>query len=210
MSCWLQDAIIRSVDRFIDVRYHGMSMPDETHADGTGIDAWKAHTSAFDRIQSVATTVSQPRSAAQIAADAQVAENTARDHLDRLVGLNVLLTHDQKGTTLYAPDPLQTRMQTLRDLLDTHDHDGLIQLKAELQDRIDAWRDEYAAESPDELRERAAETDDAVQTRAIRHTAQDWELVQYRLGVVEDVIRNYGTYTRGGQVSSSSSSSSSA
>ncbi len=118
--------------------------------------------------------------AAYIAEEAHVAENTARDHLERLVDLNVLLEHDRDGAMLYAPDPLHTRLQTLRDLLTEHDRDGLIQLKTELQSRIEAWRDEYDAESPADVRHRAADSETAAQTRDLRTTANDWELVQYQ------------------------------
>lgn len=161
-----------------------------------GVDAWKAETSAFDRVRSVVETVSQPHSAAEIADEAAVAENTARDHLDRLVEMNVLLAHDHGGTTTYAPDPLHARAQALRDLLDDHDHDALVDLKADLQDRIEAWRDEYGVDSPDALRERAADTDAAAETRAVQQTARDWDLVAYRLDVVEDAIENYAAYSR--------------
>lgn len=161
-----------------------------------GIEAWKEQTSAFDRVRSVADTVSQPRTASHIADEAHVAENTARNHLERLVDMNVLLKSDREGTTTYSPDPLHTRVQTLRDLLDEHDHDALIRLKVELQTQVETWRDEYEVGSPDELRERAAETDDASETWSVRKTANDWELVLYRLSVVEDAIANYSTYSR--------------
>lgn len=164
--------------------------------DAPGIEAWTEQTSAFDRVRSVAGTVSRPRSASDIADEAHVAENTARDHLERLVDMNVLLRRDHEGTTVYASDPLHTRLQTLRDLLDAHDHDDLIQLKAELQEQVETWRDEYEVGSPDELRARAAEADDAAETRGILETASDWELVVYRLSVVEDAIENYATYSR--------------
>ncbi len=169
--------------------------------EGPGVEAWRERTSAFDRVRSVASTVSRPRPASYIAAEAQVAENTARAHLERLVEMNVLREHDDGGTTTYAPDPLHTRMQTLRDLLDDHDHDGLIRLRADLQERIETWRDEYGVGSADELRERAVETDEAAETRRIRTTANDWDLVRYRLGIVEDAIENYATYSRDGRAS---------
>ncbi len=164
--------------------------------DAPGIDAWKAQTSAFDRVRSVAETIAQPRPAPDIAAEAHVAENTARNHLERLAEMNVLLKTDRDGTTLYAPDPIHTRMQLLRDLLDSHDRDELIRLKADLQTEIETWREEYSVDSPDELRGRAAETDESEETRAVRQTANDWELVRYRLEAVEDAIENYTTYTR--------------
>lgn len=184
--------IILSSSSFID--FWGL---DKTVTEHTrGVEAWKAQTSAFDRVQSIASTVTQPRSAAYIADEAHVAENTARDHLERLVNLNVLLEHDGDGATRYAPDPLHTRLQTLRDLLAEHDRDGLIQLKTDLQSRVEAWRDEYGADSPTALRRRAAESETAAQTRDLRTTANDWELVQYRLSIVEDAIENYSEYNR--------------
>lgn len=164
--------------------------------EASGVEAWKAETTAFDRVRSVAETVSEPRSAAWIAEEAAVAENTAREHLARLVDMNVLLESDQEGPATYTIDPLYARAQTLRELLDEHDHDGLIELKEELQERIEAWQTEYDVGSPSQLRELAANTDDVEATRAIRKTASDWELVAYRLSVAEDAIENYATYSR--------------
>ena len=169
--------------------------------DSAGVEAWKEQTTAFDRTQSVASAVSQPQPASHIAAEAHVAENTARDHLERLVELNVLLKSDKDGTALYGPDPLHTRIQMLRDLLDEHDRDSLIQLKSALQAQIEDWQDQYDVESPSELRDRAVETETAAQTRDIRTTASDWELVVYRLSIVEDAIKNYNTYSEDFHVS---------
>ncbi|WP_120243316.1 DUF7342 family protein [Halopiger aswanensis] len=126
-------------------------------ADAPGVDSWKEHTSAFDRVQSIATTVTQPRSAAYIADEAYVEEATAREHLDQLVDLGVLRrTHEEE--TWYAPDPLYTRMLSLRDLLDAYDQDGLANLQTEMRSKLEEL----------EGRER--------------------DLLQYRLGVVEEAI----------------------
>lgn len=162
----------------------------------SGVEAWKEHTTAFDRVQSVATTVSQPRSASDIADEAHVAENTARDHLERLVNLNVLLKTERDDGAFYSPDPLHTRIQTLRDLLEEHDRNGLIELKIELQSQIEEWEDDYRVDSPSDLRARATETDTASQTREIKRTASEWELARYRLSILEDAIENYATYTQ--------------
>ena len=160
-----------------------------------GVEAWKEHTTAFDRVQSVGTTVSEPRRASYIADEAHVAENTARDHLERLVDLNVLLKTEGDDGALYFPDPLHVRIQTVRDLLEEYDRDGLIDLKIELQSQIEDWETDYSVDTLDELRSRAAETDTASQTRDLKKTASDWELALYRLSVLEDAIENYETYT---------------
>jgi Fic family protein len=121
-------------------------------------------------VRSVAQTVSEPRSASWIAEEAAVSENTARGHLQRLVEMNVLRSFED-GTTTYAPDPLHTRMQTLRELIDEYDHDGLLDLKADLQAEIETWQDEYGVEDPDELRALGAETETQAETTTIRTTA---------------------------------------
>ena len=172
-------------------------MTDQT----PGVKAWKEHTTAFDRVQSVATTVSQPRPASYIADEAHVAENTARDHLERLVNLNVLLKNERDDGAYYSPDPLHTRIQTLRDLLKAHDRNGLIELKADLQSQIEDWQSNFGVTTPDELRARAAETDTASQTRDLRTAASDWELARYRLSILEDAIANYESYTQDGRAS---------
>lgn len=166
-----------------------------------GVDEWKEHTSAFDRVRSVAQTVSEPRTAPWIAEQAAVSENTARSHLERLVEMNVLLEYDEDGPTKYAPDPLHTRLQTLRELLNEYDHDGLIALKENLQTQIETWRDEYGRDSFEALRELAAETETADETAALRRTANDWELTEYRLNIVEEAIDNYGEYSSRGVAS---------
>jgi hypothetical protein len=111
--------------------------------------------------------------------------------------MNVLLRHGQSGTTVYERDPLHTRMQTLRELLDEQDHEELLAVKADLQERIEDWRAEYVVDSPAELRERAAETDTADESREIQETASEWDRLAYRLGIVEEAIENYSTYTQG-------------
>ena len=163
-----------------------------------GLEAWQEHTSAFDRVQAVAETIKSPQSAAEIAATAGVAENTARNHLERLVEMNVLLQEEKNRTAVYYPDPLHTRAQTLRELVDTHDQGALLELKSELQATIERWQSTYAVDSPDALRATAAETETVEETQTIRHTANDWELIQYRLSIVDEAIRHYAAFSRDG------------
>lgn len=159
-----------------------------------GIEAWKAQTSAFDRVRSIAVTLDQPQSADWIAETAQVAGNTARDHLERLVEMNVLQTVSTDGATCYRPDPLYTRMRALRDLLDERDRDELIKLRADLQEQIESWRESFDVTSLAELRARAAHAETATETRELRQAANDWNIVRYRLQLVEDAIDHYPDY----------------
>lgn len=164
-------------------------------ADTPGVDAWTAAESAFDRVRSVAVTLTQPRSADWIAEHAEVAGNTARSHLRRLVEMNVLEAVSDRGATRYRPDPLYTRMRALRDVLDGRDRDDLVELRADLLAQIEAWQAEYDVDSPAAVRAKAGRTETAERTRVLRRTANDWEIVRYRLGLVEEAIDRYVEYT---------------
>lgn len=160
-------------------------------ADPPGVDSWTTAESAFDRVRSVAVTLTQPRSADWIAERAEVAGYTARSHLRRLVEMNVLEAVSDRGATRYRPDPLSTRIWALRDVIDGRDRDDLVELRADLLAQLEAWQAEYDADSPVALRAKAGRTGTAERTRALRRTANDWEIVQYRLGLVEGAIDPY-------------------
>ncbi len=102
--------------------------------------------------------------------------------------MGVLLKSNTGRQTLYSPDPLHTRKQAVRELLDDNDHEALVRYKSELEGRIEWWQDEHEVDSLDELREQAAITDTATETRNLLETVTDWELVAYRLGLVEEAI----------------------
>ena len=159
-----------------------------------GVEAWKAHTTAFDRVRSIAQTVDRPRTARYIAEEAAVSPTTAHDHLERLVEMNVVRTVPGENGTLYEPDPLYARFRTLRRLIDEHDHQELLEQKAELQGRIEELEADYEADSPAALRERAAETGTAAETMQLVEDASEWDLAQYHLSIVEDAIDNYSDY----------------
>ena len=162
--------------------------------DEPGVERWKEHQSAFDRVRSIAVTLSEPQTADWIAEQAHVAGNTARDHLQRLVEMNVLQSVTGDTATQYAPDPLYVRMQALRDLLDGRDRDDLLRLRADLQEQVETWQREYEAVSPAALREQVTSAGKATETRELRRTANDWDIVRYRLRLVEDAIEHYSDY----------------
>ncbi len=159
------------------------------------MEVWQKHSSSFDRVRSVSQSLSTPRSVSWIAAEASVPDCTARDHLNRLVEITVLLEFDGEGTTTYAPDPIYQRFQVVRELLDDYDQDALINLKEDLYARIEMWQDEYGENTPEDLRDLATATDSSEQATEIRRTAAEWDVTKYRLDIVEDVIDNYDTYS---------------
>ena len=173
-------------------------MPPEevSNDDPEWVGTWKEHASAFDRVKSVTMTLSEPRPAPWIAEEAAVSPNTARDHLRRLIDLGVVTATEKDGTRRYYPDPLYTRLRDVRELLKETTKRELSEHAADLKNDIAAWQTEYNADSPDALRERAAADDvSAEEAYEFVRIASDWELVQYRLSLVQDAIENYDTWT---------------
>lgn len=164
--------------------------------EGRGEQEWVDNTTAFDRVWGIASALSTPRKVSEIASEAAVAENTARKHLERLVEMHLLLKSTQNGVSVYSPDPLYTRMRSLRDLFDEHDLAGLIRLKENLQYQIEDWQREFEVETLDELRAEAAESDSASQTREIGEAVGEWDLVRYRLGILNEAIQHYEEFSR--------------
>jgi DNA-binding GntR family transcriptional regulator len=175
-------------------------MVPENPSDGEpgGVETWKAHTTAFDRVKSVTMTLSEPQPVSWVAEEAAVSPNTARDHLQRLIDLGVVTASEKSGTRHYYPDPLYTRLRDVRELLEETTKQELAEQAAELKNDLATWKAEYDADSPDGLRERAAmDETSAEQTYELTRVASDWELVRYRLSLVQDAIENYDTWTSG-------------
>lgn len=162
--------------------------------DSRGVEAWKDHTTAFDRVRSIAEGLDQARTAQYIAEAAAVSETTAHNHLKRLTRMDVIRTVAGEDATRYEPDPLYTRFRTLRELINEHDHQELLELKADLQQEIEDIEEQYGVDSPTALREQTTETNTAAETMELVEAASDWELTRYHLSIVDDAIDNYTEY----------------
>ena len=159
-----------------------------------GIEAWKKHTTAFDRVRSITEALDQARTAQYIAEEAAVSETTANNHLKRLADMNVIRTVAGEDATHYEPDPLYARFRTLRELITNHDHEQLLELRADLQQQIEEAKTQHGVDSPTALRTQATETEKATETMELIEAASDWELSRYQLSIVDDAIDNYGEY----------------
>lgn len=159
-------------------------------------ETWIKQTTAFDRVKSVALTLSEPRTVAWIADEAHVSENTARSHLMRLADLGVLATTTTEQGTGYSPDAIYTRSQDIRELIRENTEDQLAARAVELQEELASYASSYDAESPAALRTSIAATelspDDA---RDRLEAASNWDYAQYRLSVVRDALEHYDTYS---------------
>ncbi|MFU1780561.1 ArsR family transcriptional regulator [Haloarcula japonica] len=104
------------------------------------VQTWKENASAFDRVTSVTMTLAEPRPASWIAEEATVSPKTTRDHLHRLVDLDIVTTVDENGDRQYYPDPLYTRLRDIRELLGDTTKQQLSEQAVELKEEIEAWK----------------------------------------------------------------------
>ncbi|WP_283402493.1 winged helix-turn-helix domain-containing protein [Halorubrum sp. DM2] len=159
-----------------------------------GVETWKEHTTAFERVQSVTQTLDQPRTVSYIATEAAVAESTARRHLKRLVEINIVQSVAGESATRYEPDPLYSRFQAVRELIENESYEELVELKTDIQQRIEEFAKDSSANSPSDLRAQAATTETAATTRHVRDRANEWETLRHRISIVNTALDAYQRY----------------
>ncbi|MFC3958004.1 DUF7342 family protein [Halovivax cerinus] len=136
------------------------------------METWSDSTTARERVETIATTLSRPRTANWVADQADVKWDTAKKYLDELVESGELLVTDSGE---YVPDPTRAYFDRLRELILTNDRESLRGELAAIADRIDSWKREYDVDSRDELEQSLASDlgPDAVRDR--RRAIRRWE-----------------------------------
>lgn len=153
---------------------------------------WKEHTTAFDRVRSTVMGVDEPRPATWIAEHAAVAESTARDHLKRLLDMGMVRPIDANGEQHYEPDQAYIRFREVRDLVNEHNRDELVEFVADVKAELEDIEESYGTSTATELRELAAAPEQsAQQARDFRRAASDVEHLRYRRSVLADAINRY-------------------
>lgn len=151
--------------------------------------SWSDRLSGAERVRMVAETVHEPRTANWVAEEAEVAHETARKYLDRLVEDGKLLTERTGDRTVYRPDPVGQYLAETRELYDGHSPEELTDSLAAMSDDIRSWRAAYDVETPNELRASVGDATDAEDEQERRRIAREWERLRYRQQLVEDALR---------------------
>lgn len=128
------------------------------------------------RIESIADTISHPRSAGWVADQAGVTAKTARKYLDQLVesGSFTTTTDGETGATLYYPDPEALVVEKLRQLV-SQDKDDLVRKLDRIATQIEGWQDEFDVGGPDELRKSVDESLSPEERRRRQQLAYEWD-----------------------------------
>ena len=160
-----------------------------------GSEAWKQQTKAIERVISVVLTVSQPETAKAVAEEAQVAEQTARDHLALLQDLSIVASTTARGVTKYQPDAGYLRFRAIASVVEERSREEILDASQRIKERQETVKDQYDVETPDDLRSRAVCDDiSAEETAKLRQVASEWETLQHDLSVLEQAQERYGEH----------------
>jgi len=151
-----------------------------------------SHEEKLKRIREVAMTVREPRNAQEIAESADVAPNTAKKYLRQLVEINQLAAAEHGRETVYYPDPTTQRFDQIRELIEEHSKQELIDELDAVESKIDSWKKEYDVASPDELR--ASISGEPKEKRKSRlRDAEDWEYFEHQSEMIGHAVMLYDT-----------------
>ncbi|MCG1003043.1 MULTISPECIES: hypothetical protein [Halobacterium] len=136
------------------------------------VESWTESMTARERVETIATTLSEPRTANWIAEQADVKWDTAKKHLDNLAESGVLLVTEDDT---YVPDPTRAYFDHLRELILTNDR---AELRGELEaiaDRIEDWKTTYEVDAPEDLEATLGDDLPADEIRERRQALRRWE-----------------------------------
>lgn len=151
-----------------------------------------SHNEKLKRIREVAMTVREPRNAQEIAESADVAPNTARKYLRQLVETNQLAAAERGRETVYYPDPTTQRFDQIRQLIEEHSKQELVNELDTIESEIKEWKIEYGVDSPDELR--ASISGKPEEERKSRlQDAEDWEYFEHQSEMIGHAVMLYDT-----------------
>lgn len=161
------------------------------------VETWVDETKGVERIISVAITTSKPRTADWIGEQAQVSEQTARDHLQTFAELGVIASFTSSGVTRYHADEAFLHYREVSRCVEQYTKEELSELIEDYQEQIDQIKTEHEVEVPDDLRAKAASEDIKIaELRQFKKTAAEWETYRDQLEVFEDAVRRFDKFTR--------------
>ena len=151
--------------------------------------SWADELSAAERVEAVALTLGEPKTANWIAREAEVAHETAVKYLGQLAADGKLLAETQGQQTTYRPDPVDQYLTEMRELYEDHTPEELAASLEAMNEQIRTWKTSYDVETPNELRASLSQADHSADERERRTAAREWDHLTTRRRLVEDALR---------------------
>lgn len=138
--------------------------------------SWPEGMDAAERVRHVARTRTEPRNAGWIAAEADVARDTAAKYLSRMAERGELVAVETAEGTGYRPDPVSAFLREVRELAEQRSADEITAELGAIADEIDEWKRTYGVESLAELRRSVGDDDlSGAERRERLETVEEWE-----------------------------------
>lgn len=160
------------------------------------MSTWTEETTARERVQQVAETLSEPASVAHIGKQANVAWDTASDELTRLEKEGKVDTVQREGRTLYRLNPVNLLFDEIKVLIAEHTREELESQLIDYQSQAETLSEEYEAGSVEELRMRLS--DDSLRAgdmRELRNVASTWTALETECRLLRHAIQLYEDVT---------------
>ena len=156
--------------------------------------SWTDDLSAVRRVEAVALTVDEPRTANWIASEAEVAHETAAKYLKQLTDDGKMSADTRGQRTMYEPDPVGQYLVEMRELYDEHSPDELAASLEQMNEQIRTWRADYDVETSKQLRASPGRTEDVTDEPERRQVAREWDHLETRRRLIEDALRLYDRF----------------
>ncbi|QZP39438.1 DUF7342 family protein [Halobaculum magnesiiphilum] len=148
---------------------------------------WKRSTTALERVQQVIEQPSEPKTAAEVAAEALVSEPTARKHLKSLVEIGTASATEEEGATRYRRNEDTVLYRRIRELATERSRQELIESVHDMKRRIGEFEETYDAASPEDL----ATSLEPGATECAWEAVSEWQTTERNLHITQAAI-NYG------------------
>jgi len=146
---------------------------------------WVEDTDSFDRVQTVLRQTTTPKSASEVAENAEVSTKTAKKHLDRLVELGVGEEISTGGTSRYMRSRDWYVRREISRLRRDHTKQEIREGIERMLDEIEGYRTKYGVDTPEDLLVELEPGD----SRQEWLDLSDWETTERNLAIAKAAVR---------------------
>lgn len=136
------------------------------------VDRWTENTTERDRVEAIARTLTQPRTAEWIADQSEVEVEAAQEHLNDLATCGILLL---TANGKYITDSTRLYFEHLRELILSNSKEQLRNELESIDDQVGAWRSRYDVSSRAVLRDSLSGDLDSEEIHERRWVIRHWE-----------------------------------
>ena len=149
---------------------------------------WSDEFTAEERVEMVATSLTESRSVNWIADSVEVAHQTASKYLQQLEKDGKVTAETAGQHTTYRPGPVSQYLHEMRDLYTNHTPEELTSSLEEMADQIATWKETYDVESVNKLQAKLGDIEDHAERKERKTTITKWSNLKERKEIVGSVL----------------------